>query len=216
MNNTQMIEILNQRFACREFDQNKKIHEHDFNTILEAGRLSPSSFGFEPWKIIVIDDPQLRARIAPLITGGQKQLLSAQHFVIMLALKRKLLMNDDYMNNLLTVQQLNPDRIDSKKAAFNRFINSSFDLTDDRKFFDWTCKQTYFALSQMVLTSACLGIDSSVMEGFHRQDLENELQQMGIIDQETVGVAVLGAFGYRINGPTSKKRRPFNSVVEYY
>ncbi|NLW40093.1 MAG: NAD(P)H-dependent oxidoreductase, partial [Tissierellia bacterium] len=50
------------RFACKEFDENKKVSKEDLEFILEVGRLSPSSFGFEPWKFLVLENKSLREK----------------------------------------------------------------------------------------------------------------------------------------------------------
>ncbi|WP_235550202.1 nitroreductase family protein, partial [Paenibacillus sp. Soil724D2] len=57
------------RRACKAFDTNKKISDEDFHFILETGRLSPSSFGFEPWKFVVIQNAALREKLKP-VSGG--------------------------------------------------------------------------------------------------------------------------------------------------
>ena len=58
-----IIEAFNYRHACKEFNPDKKISDQDFTFILEAGRLSPSSFGFEPWKFLVVQNPYLRKNL---------------------------------------------------------------------------------------------------------------------------------------------------------
>lgn len=67
-------EILNAfrfRHACKEFDSSKKISEDDFNFILETGRLSPSSFGFEPWKFLVLQNEAIREKLREVTWGAQ-------------------------------------------------------------------------------------------------------------------------------------------------
>ena len=59
------------RHACKTFDTNKKISDEDFHFILETGRLSPSSFGFEPWKFVVIQDASVREKLRP-VSGGAR------------------------------------------------------------------------------------------------------------------------------------------------
>ena len=59
----EIIDALQKRYAVKTFDPNKKIREEDLKTILESGRLSPSSLGLEPWKFIVVDNQELRNKI---------------------------------------------------------------------------------------------------------------------------------------------------------
>ena len=90
MNSTQqkILEVMNFRFACKSFDLEKIISQEDFATILEVGRLSPSSFGFEPWKFLVIQNQAIKDKLFPLAWGAQNSLKGASHFVIILARKK--------------------------------------------------------------------------------------------------------------------------------
>ncbi len=80
----QILEAFAFRHATKRF-ADKQIPEDDFAFILETGRLSPSSFGYEPWHFLVIQDESLRARLAPFAWGAAGQLETASHFVILLA-----------------------------------------------------------------------------------------------------------------------------------
>lgn len=53
------------RHAAKEFDSSKKISAEDFQFILQTGRLSPSSFGFEPWRFVVVQNPEIRGKLLP-------------------------------------------------------------------------------------------------------------------------------------------------------
>lgn len=67
---TEMLETFNYRHATKEFDPERKISKEDFQFILEAGRLSPSSGGNEPWKFIVVQSPEFRNELAPYAYGA--------------------------------------------------------------------------------------------------------------------------------------------------
>ena len=68
------------RHACKTFDADKTISDQDFATILETGRLSPSSFGYEPWRFLVVQDRALRDKLKPAVWGAQGTLPTASHF----------------------------------------------------------------------------------------------------------------------------------------
>lgn len=78
------------RHATKEFDPNKKIPEEDFKFILETGRLSPSSFGFEPWRFVVVQNQELREKIKNTAWGAFGKLPEASHFVLILARTKKI------------------------------------------------------------------------------------------------------------------------------
>ena len=69
-----IINAFNFRHATKEFDPEKKVSESDFHTILETGRLSPSSLGLEPWRFVVIENEDLKEKLKPYSWGAQKQL----------------------------------------------------------------------------------------------------------------------------------------------
>ena len=98
------------RHACKVFDPEKKIPEDTFETILETGRLSPSSFGFEPWKFLVVQDPTLREKLLPVTWGAQKMLPTASHYLIILARKRPdLIWSSDYITHMMRdIHHLSP------------------------------------------------------------------------------------------------------------
>ncbi|WP_442600608.1 NAD(P)H-dependent oxidoreductase [Paenibacillus sp. KN14-4R] len=205
------------RHATKEFS-NQKISEADFAFILETGRLSPSSFGFEPWKFIVVQSPEIREKIRPYAWGAQKQLLTASHFVILLSRQPKdMLAHSDYIQDfMMNVQQLSPEVAAGKQKTYDKFLKIDFDLEkNERSMFEWGCRQTYIALGNMMTAAAQIGIDSCPMEGFMKEQLEQVLVDEGIMDRAHFGISCMVAFGYRLNEPRAKTRRPASQVIQW-
>ncbi|WP_410984077.1 NAD(P)H-dependent oxidoreductase [Bacillus cereus] len=207
------------RHACKEFDVNKKISDEDFHFILETGRLSPSSFGFEPWKFVVIQNQDIRNKLLPVSWGAQKQLPTASHFVVILARKKEeMIYNSSYISNFMkNIQQLPEEVITMKRGFYKEFQESDFQLLEsNRAIFDWASKQTYIALGNMMTAAAQIGIDSCPIEGFHQEKVDAILKEEGIISDDTFGVSVLVAFGYRTEEPKrDKTRQTMDMVVEW-
>ena len=163
-----ILKAFNFRHATKSYDASKKVSDADFHTILEAGRLSPSSFGFEPWKFLVIERQDIKDKLFPLAWGAQNSLRGASHFVIVLARKKvDTLYSSPYITHIMRdVQHLPEDAEQGRKAAFEAFQKDDFNLLEsDRAIFDWASKQTYLALANMMTTAAMLGIDSCPIEG---------------------------------------------------
>jgi nitroreductase len=207
------------RYACKEFDAEKKISHEDFQFILETGRLSPSSFGWEPWKFIVVQNMDLREKLKEFAWGAQKQLPTASHFVLLMARKSVgTKAGSDYLKYMAKDVQKLPDEIINMKLDFyEKFQQKDFDLTDDRKLFDWASKQLYIPFANMMTAAAHIGIDSCPMEGFDMEKVEALLTKEGIIDTKQFGLAAMVAFGYR--APNSevfpKTRQPIEKVVQW-
>ena len=205
------------RHACKEFDPNKKVAKEDMNFILETARLSPSSFGFEPWHFIVVQDAELREKLKNGAWGATKKLETASHFVVCLTMKSHFLRHDSpYIKNFMkNVQHLSDEVIAPRSKFYTEFQQSDFDLSDDRKLFDWAAKQSYIPLANMMTTAAMLGIDSCPIEGFKQTETDAVLQQDFGIDTTQYGISYMVAFGYRVNEPKVKTRRPTEEVITW-
>lgn len=205
------------RHACKEFDSSKKVTKDDMDFILETARLSPSSFGIEPWHFIVVQDAALREKLKNGAWGATKKLETASHFVVCLTMKSHFLKHDnpyvkDFMKN---VQHLSDEVIEPRSKFYREFQQSDFDLSDDRKLFDWAAKQSYIPLANMMTTAAMLGIDSCPIEGFKQAETDAILQQDFGIDTAQYGASYMVAFGYRVNEPKVKTRRSTAEVITW-
>jgi nitroreductase len=206
------------RRAIKEFEVDQKISEADFQFILEVGRRSPSSFGWEPWKFVVVQNKELREKLAEPSWGAQKQLASASHFIILLARKGdEMRAGSDYLKyKSQQIDRLPAEVEEMKVGFFKNFMENEFDLTDERKIFDWACKQVYLPLANMMTAAAQIGIDSCPMEGFSKAKVEEILAAEGVVDTKRLGVAAMVAFGYRKeNSPFPQTRFPMEEVVEW-
>lgn len=213
----EILKAYNFRHACKEYNGNI-IPEEDFKFILETGRLSPSSFGFEPWQFIVVQNKELREQIADISWGIRRSLPTASHMVIILAAKKPLTKYDsEYITKIMNeVQKLPTEVAEGKRSAFENFEKSDFNLFEsDRSLYDWASKQTYIALANMLTASASIGIDSCPIEGFDIEKLETMLEKEGILDREKYGVSVMATFGYRKDDPREKTRRSIEEVTSW-
>jgi len=212
-----IIKSINFRHACKEFALDKKINDEDFEVILEAGRLSPSSFGLEPWKFLILDNPELRSEISPVCWGGQKQLASAPHFLAILARRgADMRFDSEYIaRTMAEVQKSPPEVIAARQERLRQFQTEHFHLDGEEQLWGWSRRQAYIPLANMLTTAALLGIDSCPIEGFDLDKVEDILAKRGILDREHFRLVCLAAFGYRLTGPKSKTRRPASEVVEW-
>ena len=211
-------DLLKRRYACRDYDPNRKISDQDFHLILEAGQLAPSSYGFEPWHFLVIESESLKQALAPIALGAQKALASASHFVIILSRTQASLRYDaPYIGYMMReIQGLPEDFCEFKQQRFETFQKEDFDLlSSERATFDWASKQSYLALAQMMQVAALRGIDSLAMEGFNRQAVTDLLTERGLLDPSEWGVSVMVAFGYGLGSVPRKTRQSLDQLVTW-
>ncbi|MDU2065442.1 MAG: NAD(P)H-dependent oxidoreductase [Sporomusaceae bacterium] len=206
------------RHACKEFDAAKKIPEEEFAIVLETGRLSPSSFGFEPWKFVVVQNQALREKIKAFSWGAQGQLPTASHYVLILARKAPdLLAGSSYTNYMMTdIHHLSEEMLKRRDEVYPRFQQEDFELLEnDRLLFEWACRQSYIAMANMMTVAAQMKIDSCPIEGFQKDKLEALLAAEGVLDQEHFGLSCMVAFGYRKKEPRVKTRRKADEVITW-
>lgn len=190
--------------ACKAFDENKKIPREQLLEILEAGRLTPSSFGLEPTRMLVISNQKLKEDIAPFC-WNQKQFPTSSEVIILKSLVQDIIAPSEYIYNLMADYGYDERFIKRLKG----FQEANF---KERKDFEvWSMKQAYLMASSMVNCSAMLGIDSCYIEGFERENLEKFLG----IDSQKERIALVLTFGYRVREPKAKHRKPLEDLVEF-
>lgn len=206
------------RHACKEFDSTKTLSDEDINFILKTAQLSPSSFGFEPWHFVVVQDKNLRESLKPVAWGAPLKLDTASHFILGLSMKSPMTKWDtDYIMHMMKdVKQFPEDVIKMYSKFYREFQENDFDLDTDRKLFDWATKQTYIALANMMTSAALIGIDSCPIEGFHQAKTEALLREKFDIDTDKYGLSYMVAFGYRKNEPShAKSRRNLEDIITW-
>lgn len=176
MNN--LIEDLNWRYAVKEFDTEKKLSDEDFNTLLESLRLSPSSFGLQPWKFVVVENNELREKLVEK-SWGQKQVSQASHLIV---LCRKNDLGDSFVDEFLDdiVKTRGGTREDIK--GYEDVMKGFLSRMDDEKKANWANMQIYIALGQLMTTAAHMRIDTCPMEGFIKPQYDEilNLKDMGL------------------------------------
>ncbi len=201
-------EAMHFRHACKLFDETKKIPEEKLRYILEAGRTSPSSFGMEPWKFLVASNDTLKEKLRPLC-WDQPQITTCSHLVIILAAIESVRPQSGIPQKRFARRPLPPEKIDAYIDLYGNFLADTF--STDEKTYCWTARQCYIALANMMTAAAYENIDSCPIEGFEKKKVEALLE----IDTTQYQVAVITAFGYRVNPQSEQLRLPFEEVVTF-
>jgi len=216
MNHQEILEALNFRHACKEFDSAKKISDSDFDLILKAGQLSPSSMGIEPWKFLVIENQALREELTSVSWGGKKQIPSCSHLIILLSRTANDLKYDsDYMDYLLhEVKGMPTEAVDGFKGMVKSVQESRFNHSDVA-LLNYSCLQTYLAAANMMTVAALEKIDSCAIGGFDQKAVEDILIKHNLLDTKHFHLTLMLAFGYRAHEAGAKKRQPLTNIVEW-
>ena len=210
--NAQLLDALSWRYATKKFDPSQKIPDDVWTTLEASLVLTPSSFGLQPWKFIIVDDPDLRAKLVSL-SWGQAQVVDAARLVVF-TLKQNVGEDhvDDYMASAAKIRGVTVESL----APFKKIIMGSLDGARAKGFLDvWQSRQVYIALGQFMASAALLGVDTCPMEGIEPAKYDEVLGLVG------TGYTTLCAcpVGYRSAddkyATTPKIRFPLPQVVTH-
>lgn len=201
-------EALDFRHACKVFDENKKIQDEDIRFILEAARKSPSSFGMEPWKFLVITNDELKAKLRP-VCWDQVQITSCSHLVVVLAAIESVKPEFGIVEKRFARREMTKEQLNFYLELYSNHLAKT--LSSDENIYAWTSKQTYLAVSNMMNAAAVLGIDSCPIEGLEKEKVEEILE----LDTKKYQLSMILPLGYRLNPQSTQLRLPFEEVVSF-
>ena len=196
------LNMMNFRHACKIFDEKRVIDDEDFLYLLEAFRLSPSSFGMEPWRLLVITDNKIKRDLKPLC-WNQKQITTCSHLVV-IKIDKKSVQDDEYIKKMFARRGLDENSTKAYIEKYKEFLKK-------QEISCWCKKQCYIAAANMMDAAAFIGIDSCPIEGFDKEKVEKYFN----LNTEEEEVALILTFGYRVNPAPQKKRLPLNEIVTF-
>jgi nitroreductase len=176
MTNEQLIAALNWRYATKIFDAAKKIPADVWQTLEKALVLTPTSWGLQPYQFLVVNNPAKRAELLPH-SRGQKQVVDASHFVVFTArTEMKETDVDKFIKRAVEVRKL-------PVAALNRYrdviIGDVVNGERSKVVHEWSARQTYIALGNLMTCAAVLGVDACPMEGIVPTEFDKVLNLNG-------------------------------------
>jgi nitroreductase len=191
------------RHACRFFDRQRRVSREDIDFLLEAARLSPSSFGLEPWRFIVVEAAELKAGLQKACTD-EPQVGSASAVIVIFARMAELAADAEYVKRMLRRETTSPAEFATLLNDYREFVRQN-DLTA------WSIAQCHVAAANMMTAGALVGIDTCPIGAFSSAAA---LEALAIPGRGDV-VALLLALGYRKDAAPPKQRLPLSELVEY-
>jgi nitroreductase len=183
------------------FDEKRSLPREDLDYILEAGRLSPSSLGLEPWRFLVVEDRVLR-RALRAACWNQSQITTASTVIVILALTAELKVETGYAERMLRRLATSKPELEEAMQIYRDIVRG--DLAT------WSVAQCHIAAAQMMMAAAVIGVDSCPMGGFEPEAVAHILQ----IDRNKAEVALLLALGYRAQPQPAKQRLALGELVQ--
>ncbi|MGT2887665.1 NAD(P)H-dependent oxidoreductase [Streptococcus didelphis] len=189
------------RTAVRVY-KDQKIPQEDLDLILDAAWRSPSSVGLEGWRFVNLKNQAVKEELKAISWGATSQLETASDFILILAEKNARYDGQSMRQSLIRRGITDPEAIDARLKTYQSFQKVDMDmLTSPRVLFEWTARQTYIALGNMMTCAALLGIDSCPIEGFDHAKVNDILAKHGIISADKEGISCMLSLGYRLKDP---------------
>ena len=196
--NTNIIDAMNWRYAVQLFDREKKLTPEQMTTLTEAMRLSPSAFGLQPWKFIIVTNPAIRVKLREA-AWDQPKVTDASHFIV-LAVRKNIdaAFVDEYVASVATTRGMKVADL----KGLEDMVKGSIAGKTPEAIREWATRQVYIALGTLLTTAAVEGIDAGPMEGFDPKKFDEilGLDALGLESRVAVGV------GFRSEGDTASKR----------
>lgn len=182
-----LLSAQNWRYATKQFDPSKKIPDDVWASLEKTLVLTPSSFGLQPWRFIVVENPALRAQLREH-SWGQSQITDASHLVVFAS--RKTLSAGDITHFIETTAAARGTTAESLKG-YHDIINGSLLSRSPEALNAWAAKQTYLAFGNLMTSAALLGVDACPMEGLDAAKYD-ELLGLSALGYATQAVCALG------------------------
>ena len=175
------------RYAVKKYSP-RKVSEENIGQIMDAIHLSASSAGLQPYRIFVINDEHLRKDLRA--DSFNAQIEEASHLIVFAAFENITKQHiEEYISLIASERKIPAGELEGFKVSLEANLLSRPETEN----FRWTSNQAYIALGTALVAAADLEIDSTPMEGFNREKLDN------LLDLKSKGLksVVLLALGYR-------------------
>lgn len=183
------LEQLQKRYSVKKFNKEKKVSPEILNRILEAGKLSASSLGLQPYEIIVVESEEIKEKLIPAFYNPS-QISTCSHLIVITS---KNGIGDEYIKNYFQHISETRDIPLENLDLFRKSIDTHMNKLTPESMMGWAQKQGYIVLGNLMFAAALENIDTCPMEGF-QTDLMNEILE---VDREKQTVNVTLALGYR-------------------
>lgn len=204
-----LIDQLNWRYATKRMIADQVVPQAKIDTIIEAIRLSASSYGLQPYELIVIKDKETLSQIQPL-AYNQPQIVEASAIIVFATWDKISQERIDTFFNLISSERGVPAEA---LAGYKAMVEGSMLPMDEQTALAWMARQAYIGLGTGLVAAAVEEVDTCAMEGFSPTALDEFLN---LSAKGLKSVAIL-AVGYRDeeNDPTSKMKKVRKSKSDF-
>lgn len=182
-------DALNWRYATKQFDPSKKISASDWQVLEDALRLTPSSFGMQPYKFVVVTDQKIKDELVAAC-WNQAQVAQCSHFLVF-ARNNEITVEtvNKYVELIANTRNISVESLKPLHGMMSGYVSGS----TPEKLAEWAARQTYIALGNLMTAAALLNIDNCPMEGIVAPEVDRILK----LNEKGCSSVVACALGYR-------------------
>lgn len=205
------LDALEKRYSVKKFDSERKVASETLQKILNAGRLSASSLGLQPYVIYVVENSEILKELTPAF-GNPSQISTCSHLLVLVTKKNiedKYI--DGYFKHIAEVRNTDQESL----TLFRRTVEFYLEKITHDDMIHWNEKQTYIVLANLILAAAMEGVDTCPMEGFIHHKVDEVLKLNPAEEKTTVTLAL----GYRASDDAfqhnKKVRKPYDKLFKF-
>jgi nitroreductase len=207
-----LLQALSWRYATKQFEDQKAIPAETWAALEQVLVLSPSSYGLQPWKFIVVDDPALRTQLKAA-SWNQPQITDAARLVVFATQTTLTVADiDRFINHTAQVRGIPASALDAYKGMM---VGDLVNGPRSKWVKDWAARQAYIALGILLESAALLGVDACPMEGFDPAAYDRILD----LPDQGLTATVVATLGYRSAADKyasqTKVRYPLAELIEH-
>ncbi len=202
-----IIDSLNWRYATKKFDINKIVSEEKLSLLKKAFSLTPTSYGLQPVKLVVVRDKKIQNELVPH-SYNQGQVEQASHLLIICI---ENIIDEAYIRAYFENEKKIRGTSDEAVNSFRSYLINSFSSKNENEIREWATKQAYITLGNLLTVCALEQIDSCPMEGFVPEKY-NEL-----LDLKSKGLSAVLVLpiGYRSNDDVFSSFKKVRKDINY-
>ena len=207
--NKSLLDALNWRYATKVFDPTKTISSNDLDTLLESIRLTPTSYGLQLMKTVIVEDATLRNDLVKH-AYGQQQVKDASHLLVLCHEKR---IDSNHIAAYISTISKTRNIEEVALQGFKNMMENSILNWSEKQQTAWMRNQVYIALGNLLTACAVLKVDACPMEGFNATAFDDVLN----LDEKNLSSVLVVPIGYRSehdkNAQLKKVRRSSNDFL---
>lgn len=207
MNN--ILEEYKWRYATKKFNSEKKISDKEMSVIKEVMRLAPSSYGLQPYEIIIVENDKIRKELCEKAGMNQPQIKDASHLIVF-AYNTKI--NEEYLNHFIDkVSETRSIPKEDLKSRHQLMSTAVIQQSEEWKK-NWAKNQAYLGLGNLLSNVSRLKIDACPMEGFNAEKFDDILK----LSDKNLSTAVIATLGYRDESDDAKDAKKVRKTEEEF